>query len=359
MKLLVISCVSLTCGGAERVISILSGKFASHYDAVKIVMWQEAPVFYQIDERVDIISIEKEIGSSNYLRKILWFRNFLKENNPSLVISFLAKSSIGVLLARICLKIKVVVAERNDPRFLKGGKMMILFRDFLYTFATGILEQTTSSREYFKGVKLKKTSVIYNPIFMESQYVGKAIGTKKNKKIVSIGRLEPQKNHKMLIDAFAQIHKMYPEYELVVYGEGTCRSALEKQIREKSLTQKVKLPGNQANIFDLICDAELFVMTSNFEGMPNALIEAMCLGIPCVSTEVSGAVDLIKNGENGLLVPVGNKIALVESIKKVIDDKIFAKKMAEAASCLYEELSVEKISKQWIDYIDLFMEGKA
>ena len=352
MNLLVISCVSLTCGGAERVISILSKEFASRYDAVKIVMWKDAPVFYEIDKRIEVVSIEKEISSCNYVKKIWWFRKFVKKTRPSLVLSFLAKSSIGVLTACLATGQKVVVAERNDPRFLKGGWLMIMIRDFLYTFATGILEQTEMSKSYFTGTKLKKTSVIYNPVFMKLESIGGATKIEKKKKIVSVGRLEPQKNHNLLIDAFVRLHKIHPDYELVIYGEGTCRKSLEEKINKIHLNGFVKLPGNVSNIFDLICDAKLFVMTSNFEGMPNALIEAMCLGLPCVSTEVAGATDLIKDEENGMLVPVGNEERVFFAMKRIIEDDAFAKKIAESASCIYKELSVDVISNQWIEYID-------
>lgn len=355
MKTLVVSCVSLTCGGAERVISILSSRFASHFDSVKIVMWKDAPVFYKIDDRVEIISVENEISSRNYFKKILWFRSFLKKENPSLVLSFLAKSSVGVLLANVGVNAKVVVAERNDPRFLKGGKLMILIRDVLYTFADGILEQTESSRLYFSGQKLAKTKVIYNPVFMDSVYVGCACKEKREKVIVSVGRLEPQKNYKLLLDAFSEFHKLHPSYKLVIYGEGNCRTALEKQISDLCMSPCVDLPGNKTNVFDCVKNASAFVMTSNFEGMPNALIEAMCLGLPCISTKVSGAVDLIKNGENGLLVDVGNQPALVEALKKIVADEALAGSLGKEAAKIYNDLSVEKISKEWIDYLDSFV----
>lgn len=351
MKSLLISCVALTCGGAERVISILSTKFAENYDSVKIIMWKEAPVFYAIDKRIEIISVEKEIKNSNYLKKILWFRSFLKKNKPTLVLSFLAKSSVGVMIACLGLKTKVIVAERNDPRFLKGGRPMIMIRDFLYTFATGILEQTESSKYYFKGRKLKKTSVIYNPVFMEPGNVGIACNLTKEKTIVSVGRLEPQKNHKLLIDSFKAIHANHPDYKLIIYGEGVCRNELELQIASLQLTDCVFLPGNQPNVIELIKTASVFIMTSNFEGMPNALIEAMCLGLPCISTKVAGAVDLVKHRENGLLVDIGDKMGVVESLSKLLEDCEFANHLGKSASDIYKELTVEKISAKWLDYL--------
>jgi glycosyltransferase involved in cell wall biosynthesis len=358
MKSLIISCVSLTCGGAEKVISILSSKFAEHFDSVKIVMWKDAPVFYKIDERVEITSIEKEIQSSNYLKKILWFRKFTKQNNPSIILSFLAKSSVGVILSQLGLKRKVIVAERNDPRYLKGGKPMIWIRDFLYTFATGILEQTESNKHYFKGKKLSKTNVIYNPVFMDAHFVGIANHVPRKKNIVSVGRLEPQKNHSLLINAFSEFHKKNPDYNLTIFGEGNERAKLENQIKQLQLNNCVNLPGNTTNVFDSIKDACAFVLPSNFEGMPNALIESMCLGIPSISTKVSGAIDLIKNEENGILINIGSKSELIGALERVIFNKDLSNKLSSNAPKLYEQLSVDNIASHWINYLSTQLKEK-
>lgn len=355
MKTMVISCVSLACGGAERVISILSSKFLKQFDSVTIVTWKDAPVFYQISEKIRIVVIEKEISSSNYLKKIFWFRSFLKEQKPSIVLSFLAYSSIGVLIAHAGLKMPVIIAERNDPRYLNGGLPIILIRNFLYTFASGILEQTEQNKRYFKGIKRKKTSVIYNPIFMSSDHVGIAETVEKQNMIVSVGRLFPQKNHKMLIKAFANVYRRHPEYKLIIYGEGPCRNELENLITTLHLNQCVFLPGNKSNIFNLIKDARLFVMSSDFEGMPNALIEAMCLGLPCISTKVSGATDLISNGENGILVSIGSEEEMKNAIETIIENEALAKKISQKASRIYNELTVEKISGQWVSYVNKYL----
>jgi glycosyltransferase involved in cell wall biosynthesis len=354
MKLLTISCVSLTCGGAERVISLLSSYFINHYDTVEIVMWKDAPIFYTFDKRIKITNIEKEINSTNYVKKILWFRQYLKLQKPFAVLSFLAKSSIGVLTAAFGTKVPIIVAERNDPRQLKGGWAMIKIRDFLYNFAAGILEQTEHNKKYFRGIKLKKTSVIHNPVLMSPDIVGSALKGKKDNTIISVGRLEPQKNQALLINTFSRVHKRHPEYNLVIYGEGTLRAKLEILIQKLGLTDCVFLPGNKSNIFDYEKKAKLFVMTSNFEGMANALIEAMCIGLPCISTKVSGATDLINNGNNGILVDVGNEVELEEKILSLVENEEKMNFVATNAVKVFDHLKIEKIAKQWINYLDHF-----
>lgn len=354
-KTLYVSCVSLACGGAERVLSILTSRFADRYDTVKVFMWIDLPVFYEMDDRLEIISIEKECGSKNYLKKIGWFRNYVRHGHPDLILSFLAKSSINVLLATTGLHIPVIVGERNDPRFLKGGKPMIVIRDLIYNRATRILEQTENNKNYFSGAKYRKTDVIYNPVFMDLNVVGSALSAEKQRVMVSVGRLNSQKNHELLINSFKIFCTNHPEYKLIIYGEGENRANLEHLIERNQLTGKVLLPGSISNVFDQIKGAELFVMSSIFEGMPNALLEAMCLGLPCISTKVSGAVDLIKNGQNGLLVDIGDKDALVNAMETLASDQKMRESLGAEALKLYDLLNVDTIASQWCNYLDRYM----
>lgn len=354
-KVLYISTVSLVCGGAERVISILSSQFAKNFDQVKIFIWLDKPIFYPIDNSIEIINIPQRCQSNNLFLKMLWFRNFVKKNPPHAILSFLAKSSIPVIYSTIFLPPKIIIAERNDPRNLKGGYIMRKIRDFTYNFADAILEQTNNNKNYFKGKKFAKTSVIYNPVFMDNSLVGSALNTPKSNIIVNVGRLEPQKDQKTLIKAFAIFHKKHPEYKLYIYGEGNERAELERLINELNLSQQVLLPGSIGNIFECIKKAKAFVLTSKFEGMPNALIEAMCLGLPCISTKVSGATDLIQNNINGKLVNIGNVDEIVSALTSITEDDTESYTLGNNATQLYEKLNVSIISKEWINYINKFV----
>ena len=241
-KILYISTVSLVCGGAERVISILSSQFAKNFDFVKIFIWQNKPVFYPIDSSIEIVNITERCQSNNLLLKMLWFRNYIKKNPPHIILSFLAKSSIPVIYSTRFLSPKIIIAERNDPRNLKGGYLMRKIRDFSYNFADGILEQTNNNKNYFKGKKFSKTSVIFNPIFMDKNIVGSALNATKTNIVVSVGRLEAQKDQKTLIKAFAIFHKKHPEFQLYIYGEGSKRKELEELVTTLNLSQHIFLP---------------------------------------------------------------------------------------------------------------------
>lgn len=346
---LLVSCGSLTAGGAERVLSILSDPFVEHYNSVTYLMWDNLPVFYTINKNIKLISVEAECRSSSLIKKMMWFRRYVLNNRPDVVLSFSTPYNMLTLFALLMTKAKVVAAERIDPRAFRWGKPLEILRDFLYHTATGILAQTEYSRSYYKGKLLEKTSIIYNPVTMPSSLVGMALNTPKEKVIVSAVRLKKQKNLPLLIEAFTRFSKLHPDYRLIIYGEGSEREYLENFAQKMGVADKVSMPGSVKDLWQRISSAKMFVMTSLFEGMSNSLIEAMCLGLPCISTKVSGATDLIKSGENGFLIDGLDD--LCEKMEALCDDN-FAARIGENASNLYEELKVENISRQWIDYID-------
>lgn len=354
MKTLLLTCGTLESGGAERVISILSSPFADHFDKVWIVTWREAPVFYSFDPRITIISLPKVAKSERIMKKGMAFRKIVKNLQPSIVLSFLSPFNMLTLVFLKGIFVVKVVAERNDPRFIKGGLIMRIIRNKLYKQADGILCQTQFIKECFPKRLQSKIRIIYNPAFLNRCLVGKALEARKLNRIVAVGRLHPQKNHKMLIDAFADFFKKYPDYTLTIYGKGELRDEMLNYIRNIGMASQIFLPGEDKDVQCHITDAQMFVMTSFFEGMPNALIEAMCLGLPCVSTKVSGAIDLIKSGENGILVDT-TVDAISKAMENIASDSITMERLGENAATLYNELKVENISAQWIGYLDSFV----
>lgn len=352
MNKLIVSIGTLSSGGAERVLSILSDTFIQHYDQVIYLTWIDVPDFYTINPQVKRICVEKECNSKNLLKKILWFRNYIKAENPCAVLSFLAPFNILVCLSLMTVNVKIIVAERNDPRFVWNSFFQRYLRRFAYMFADGILEQTDNNRNYFTGSLLAKTSVIHNPVLMDDSYVGLALRTEKKHSIVSVARLKPQKNPEMQLKAFKNFLKSHPDYTMTMYGEGDYRGKIESAINDLGLQGKVLLPGAVSGVWNLIVEAKCFVMSSWYEGMPNALIEAMCLGLPCVSTKVSGAVDFIDSGYNGILVDLDNHLSMSKAMSRICDDNLLANRLGTNAVNLYTKLNQEVISKLWIDYID-------
>ena len=355
---LIVSCASISSGGAERVLSILSQPLADRYDDVTYVMWVEAPIFYHIDSRVRLVSIEKEIGSKNELKRMKWFRSFIKREKPDLILSFLEPWNIRVLVSTMGLDVKTIVAERNDPHGVNKYWIMDQMEKLIYRRADMIFVQTETIRAFFDGPLQERTRVIYNPVNIPEELVGKALVTPKKKRIVSVARLKTQKRHDMLIRAFAKFYKSHPDYTLTIYGNGPLMNQLKQLAASLGLGDVISIPGASKTIHQDILDAEMMCLVSTREGMSNAMIEAMCLGLPCICTKVSGAIDLIENDKNGILIEVDDEVALYKQMCRVVENKDFAKALGTEASHLYEKLRVDKISKQWIEHIDLMMNKK-
>lgn len=355
MKILV-SCGTLMSGGAERVLSVLSKSFADNFDEVVYLTWIDAYDFYPLDNRIKRICVERECHSKSIIKKAIWFRKHVKDSNYSCVLSFLEPFNVLICLALTGVSIPIIVADRNDPRWVWNNFFQRKLRLIAYRKARRIICQTENNQSYYKGGYLKKSIVIYNPIFLPEEYKGKALLTPKEHRFVSVARLDEQKNLKMMISAFAEFYAKNKEYSLTIYGEGSCRKDLEAFIRSNNLGGCVFLPGARQNVWDLILDAECFILSSWYEGMPNALFEAMCLGLPCVSTRVSGAKDLIESGKNGLLVDLNDTQSMTEALNKIAEDKKTRNTLGENAVKVFDVLQLKTISSKWVSLFDNVLE---
>ncbi len=172
------------------------------------------------------------------------------------------------------------------------------------------------------------------------------------KKIVAAGRLEQQKNHAMLISAFKKIHDCYPDYSLYIYGEGRLRGSLIKQIQLLGLEEAVFLPGSVKDIHKKIADAEIFVLSSNYEGLSNALLEAMMMGLPCISTDCAGSNEIIQNNINGLLIPIGDTDKLAECMKRLINDREFSAQISKESQITSRQFDSETVIIKWESAIE-------
>lgn len=341
---------TLCNGGAERVVSILASKMAELGMDVEILTYYDRGVSYEISSKVQIHAVETLTGQKNKAKNLFWLRKYFKSNAKT-VISFLAPFNMMAIAANLGSGTPIIVADRNDPTKVPSNKAVRKLRDFLYMFATGIVVQTQKNQAYFNSIVQKKSKVIYNPVELK-EYAGIALQTPKEKKIVTAGRLMPQKNQKMMIRAFAGVVKRYPDYQLVIYGDGPSCEELKCLCKELQLEKSVLFPGNVKDLHERIKSAEMFVLSSDYEGMPNALIEAMCMGLPSISTKVSGATDLIDDHKNGLLVELDDQSEFENAMLELLEDKELMKDIAENAVNLNEQLELSKIMNQWIEFID-------
>ncbi|MBR5079023.1 MAG: glycosyltransferase [Victivallales bacterium] len=336
-------------GGAERVVSILVNKMIKSNKNIELLIYYKSKYFYVIDDKVKITIVEEETGTRNILKNIIWVRNYIK-NNADVIISFMAAFNMFILIATLGLSKKVIVADRSDPYRIPSNFVIRLLRNILYRFADGVVLQTKHNQDYFSKNIQQKSIVIYNPVDIDKIAQIQLNDFKDD--IISVGRLIPVKNQKLLLEVFAEIHKQYPNYSLIIYGEGEEREKLQSLSHALGIESNFFLPGNKKDIFNCMANAKLFVLSSNYEGMPNALLEAMCLGLPVISTKVSGATDLIENGVNGILVDCNNKIELTNAIIKMIKDNDFRVKCAQNALLQRKKFLPDVIIKQWINYIN-------
>lgn len=338
---------TMSSGGAERVISVLANELVKHYE-VEIICIKSTEIFYSLDSSINVTILPKKVIKNSYFFKSLWFRKYIKGMNKPIVISFMAQIYFFTQISLLGLNIPIIASERIDPR---GSKFIFrILRKLLYPFADSIVVQTKDIKNYFSSRIQKKISIIYNPI--SSNFInGSAINVKGNNQIVTVGRLTNQKNHLLLIKAFQAIRKDIPGFKLKIYGKGPLKDSLAFYIKEKKLQDCVKLLGATDNIIEVLNESKLFVLSSNFEGMSNALIEAMFVGLPVISTRISGSSDLINDGVNGLLIDINNQKQLEEAIKKIILNESVANYLGKNASFVKEVVDKDIVINQWKDII--------
>ena len=347
---------SLNRGGAERVVSNLANYFIK-YNEVSIVITSPDLPQYELDKNIIVYHLDKKRESNNIiyknLKRIYKLNKIVRKDKPDIIISFLPEPSYRVLLLKKIRKIPVIVSVRNDPNVEYKSKINNLVMKILYPLADGFVFQTEDAKNYFNKKIQSKSVIIPNSI--KETFIQREIYTgEKDKIIVNIGRLEKQKNQELLIEAFNDVKDEFLDYNLYIYGEGTLKENLKNKIKEMDLENRVFLKGEVENIEEKIEKSSVFVLSSKYEGMPNALMEAMALGVPCISTDCpcGGPKFLIQNGVNGILAKVDKKEEIVQGIRKILSDENFANDISKNAIKIREKLNPKVINFKWKNYIE-------
>lgn len=343
---------SLGMGGAERVASELSSEFIKKGLNVKFFLLDNEEICYNIDKKIQVKFLQfnsKENKIIKNLRRIKKLRRELKQNKIDIVISFITSSDFLTILATRMTNIKVFVSERTDPN--KSSKKIKIIRNILYNLADGVVFQTQDAKNYFSKKIQRKGCIIVNPVKKDLPKWEEI--KEHNKTIVTACRLEKEKNLEMLINAFNLIKDDNDKYKLVIYGSGTQRDNLIKQIKELKLEKRIELKGRDNQWYKKAIYSSVFVLSSNYEGISNSLLEAMAMGIPVVSTDhpIGGARMLIENGKNGFLVPVNDKIQMANKLKEILENELLQEKFSKEELKVNEKYSSEKIAEEWISYI--------
>ena len=308
-------------GGAERVMVNLASELVKEgYECILVTSFVDSWE-YTFDSRIKRISLFKKplgIFIARNVRLVIGLRRIIKNEKPDTVLSFMAEPNFRALIACFGLNVKKIISIRNDPNREYASISTRLLAKSFFRYADHVVFQTEDAQRWFPKSIQKKSSIILNPVdefFFKTHFDGV------RHDIVTTGRLVPQKNHKLLIKAFAKIaHKV--EDNLYIYGEGELRAELEQLVSGLNLQDRVFLPGAVKDVAETIKTAKLFVLSSDFEGLPNSLMEAMALGIPCISTKCPcGGPRMLLN--DAFLVDVNNDEQLGEKLLRIADLRFF------------------------------------
>ena len=345
---------TLHAGGSERVMSLLANTFAQRGYEVEIICINKHLVFYPIDDKVKVWFAEDEVRSTFILKKMGWMRRHIKQECPDVVIAFMLEVYCVTLASLIGIHVPVISSERVDPHFF--GKAKGLLRWLLLRRTTHLVVQTERIKEFYSRKIQERTTIIKNPV---TEKVFSLQPVEKENRIIAVGRLAYQKNYPMMFRAFAHVHQLYPQYQLVVYGDGPQKEEIRAEITKLKMEEHIVLAGKSDHIVEEMKGSRLFVMSSDYEGMSNALLEAVCVGLPVLSTDVSGARDLICDGKNGFVVPVGDEAAFTSALKQLLLSPEKMEEMGKYSRAMAPEFQEEKIVDQWEKLIRTLFLGRS
>lgn len=352
MKTIMFYISSMGKGGAERVLSYLAEDLSGHFQ-ITVLTDHQRDEEYALPEtvrRINIGDYPKKGIFSPVFRK-LWrtkkIREAYREVMPDIAVGFMGKNAVRLLVAARREKGIKIAAIRMNPvhEFGEGLYKRVVCR--LMRRTAWIVCQNESQRQYFPENLQQKTVVIKNPIgeaFLRPRYEGV-----RPLKIAAVGRLDDNKNHQMLIRAFQKVHARFPEAVLTIYGEGEARPKLEALTAQLGMEKCVMLPGITEKIPECIYDAAAYVLCSISEGISNALLEAMALGIAVISTDCEGgsAAELIRDGENGFLVPIGDVDALSGRLIRLLEDPELNRRLGSRAAEVGKRYGRPQIAQEW------------
>jgi glycosyltransferase involved in cell wall biosynthesis len=344
---------ALSAGGAERVIVTLANSWAARGWRVTLITFEPAGTtpYYAVDARVVLRQLGiASVGSPLWrairqnLRRVRALRAILRAAEPDLAISFLAKINVLTMLASRGLGFPVVVSERNNPERQRFRGIWSWLRQRLYGTAYCVVTPSRGVLESFSGAVRARGRVIPNPVDLAP-----AASTRRGSgRLVAVGRLVHQKGFDLLLRAFARIAPEHPDWTLTIWGEGEERAALEALSTELGIAGRVRLPGVTERPGQWVEAADVFVLSSRFESFGNVITEAMAAGLPVVAFDCPwGPGDILRDGEDGLLVPPENIDALAAGMRRLILDTDLCARLGAAAALNVRRFAREAILAQW------------
>jgi GalNAc-alpha-(1->4)-GalNAc-alpha-(1->3)-diNAcBac-PP-undecaprenol alpha-1,4-N-acetyl-D-galactosaminyltransferase len=347
---------SLSSGGAERVVSILASLLAEKGYEVHLILYVRVENEYPISDKVKLHLLPKRKGENKiyyYMRKFSIMRKLVDEIRPDIIIPFLPDQVNHFYIASRLMNIPFIFTVRNNPFVYPESNLMRFVGKMVALLSTGIFLQTEEQADFFPKFVRKKIFVVPNPVsnaLIECDYQRR----ESIEEIATFGRLNTQKNHRLLIQAFAKVYQTNQSVRLSLYGAGEEENSLKELVNKLGIENAVSFKGRVANVADALMSTDLFVLSSNYEGMPNALMEAMAVGLPCISTDCpTGPKDLIKNMENGILIKSNDVDELASAIHYCVENPLFCQEAGRAAKKkVKEEFQVEMVIDKFIREIN-------
>ncbi len=361
MKKIAFHLNNLGQGGAQRVVSNLANQFAkAGYEVYIATEWFGENEF-ELDSRIKRVHVglREDDAPKNrvtkYILRVKYLKKFLKSAHPDVLVAFAHGANYRALMAQKSTRTPTVISVRINPVGNYDALSDKLLIKWLFPRATGCVFQTEEQREFFKPYLQDNSKIILNPI--NAKYHNVSHPQFKEKSVVHHARLVDFKNQLMLCDAFLKVHEKHPDYVLRIYGGGSedgTKEKLEDKIADNHAEEFIFLMGPCNHIDVEIPKGEIYAFSSDYEGFPNSLLEAMAMGMPVVSTDCppGGPRTVIRDGENGFLVPVGDSDALADRICRLIEDKNMSKRFGKEAAKVYDIANSEVVFEQWRDYLE-------
>ncbi|MBQ0030425.1 MAG: glycosyltransferase family 4 protein [Bacteroidales bacterium] len=341
-------------GGAERVLTTLANLFSDHGHNCIMITTIKRDDEYFLNDRIKRYVTEPKGYNGNRLigpfRRLYRLRKILKDESPDYLVSFLNRALYHGVLTTRGLRTKSVISVRNDPNFDYPNLWSRILAKSLLPLSEGAVFQTPDAQKWFPKKLQRKSAIIYNPIgttFYNVNYFPQ------EKSVVAVGRLNFQKNFKFLINSFVKFQKTHKDWILHIYGEGEQMDTLQNLVNKLNAKDTISLGGRISNVPEVISKSAIYAMTSDFEGAPNALMEAMAVGMPCISSDCpcGGPRMLITNGENGFLYNVGNQEEFITKLSILAENESLRRDIGKEAKTKAQEFTAEKVYEAWYSFI--------
>jgi len=357
---------SLELGGAERVVATLANAWAERGRDVTVVIFaQNDGPSYPLSAKVTLRNLEMVSNRARYffqavhrnVQRVRRLRRALQESRPDVVISFIDFPNILTLLATRGLGVPVVVSERANPDLVDIGLIWRTLRRWMYPRADALVCQTRAMLALLQARINVAGYVIPNPV-PPSSAKGRREGGGRERVLIAMGRLVPQKGFDLLLDAFARIADRHPEWSVTIIGNGPLKDELQAQAESVGLGGRLRFAGHLVDPFPVLCAADLFVFSSRFEGFGNALAEAMACGLPVISFDCpAGPSDLIRHGVDGILVPSEDVASLAAAMDDLMSNAQRRESLARRAPEVVQRFSLERVLALWEELFDEVVPG--